>query len=321
MAPELYSVSVPGSLMLMGEHAVLYGKQAIVCAVDKRLHMNLIPNTSTIITIQDTRLGTLSQELNALQVQAPFVFVLQAIKLFADKIPSGFTLEINSEFSSVIGFGSSAAVTVATVSILAQWLNIPLSPDQIFQMAKDVVITVQGFGSGADVAASVFGGVISYSMCATGERTRKHIDTLQLIPNFTAIYCGYKTPTPEVIKRVHTAEQREPKKFADLFAQMHECVLQAQTAIQQSNWPLLGNLFNEHQQLQSAIGTSNELLDQLVHLLNAQPAIYGAKISGSGLGDCVIGLGAVQQQIISANDGMLQFPVAITEQGLSYASN
>ena len=33
------------------------------------------------------------------------------------------------------------------------------------------------------------------------------------------------------------------------------------------------------------------ILDKLINQLNSSSSIYGSKISGSGLGDCVIGLG------------------------------
>ena len=33
----LFKASAPGSLMLLGEYAVLQGKSALVCAIDKRM--------------------------------------------------------------------------------------------------------------------------------------------------------------------------------------------------------------------------------------------------------------------------------------------
>src|SRR5690348_10870442 len=164
MAHAYYKVSVPGSLMLMGEHAVLQGKQAIVCAIDQRLTMELIPTAGDTITITDSRLGTLAQRIQDLQVQAPFKFVLQAILLFKDDLHTGFTLNINSDFSSTIGFGSSAAVTVATIAVLGQWLKKELSNAQILSLAHAVILQLQGVGSGADIAASIHGGVIAYFM-------------------------------------------------------------------------------------------------------------------------------------------------------------
>lgn len=299
--------------MLFGEHAVLRGKQALVCAVNKRLHMQLLPNQSTKIIINDTRIGTLELDISALQIQDPFKYVLASIMLFKKQLANGCTININAEFSSVVGLGSSAAVTVATVALLGLWLNDkPLTNDEIFNYAKQVILTVQGRGSGADLAASVYGGVLSYVMEPFSYAK------LGNIPELTAIYCGYKTPTSEVIRIVTELQQQDPVKYANLFQAMHLCATRAIDAIQQANWVLLGNLFDQHHELQAALGTSDQVLDRLKHTLSAQPEIYGAKISGSGLGDCIIGLGSLPRQIFAAMPGVVQFPVIIDNHGLIY---
>ena len=53
MAQKSYSATAPGSLMLLGEHAVLAGKSALVCAVNKRMRITLTPNASQIVTINE----------------------------------------------------------------------------------------------------------------------------------------------------------------------------------------------------------------------------------------------------------------------------
>lgn len=321
MVPNLFSVSVPGSLMLLGEHAVLAGKPAIVCAVNKRLRVQLIPDTSSNIKISDKNLGDLELPLTQLEIIAPFKFVLSAILLFKPRIKTGFTLKIDADFSSVMGLGSSAAVTAATVAVLGQWLDTkPLPTHKIFILAKQAILTVQGSGSGADLAASIYGGVVNYQI-APFRATQ-----LPLIPNLTAVYCGYKKPTPEVLAIVNAAKQQQPQLFASIFHAMQVCVQQAIVAIKTANWPALGKLFMHHQGLQAAIGTSNNLLDTLISQLTACPEIFGAKISGSGLGDCVIGLGELPsnifpQDLAQQQQGIVQIPITIDPRGLQYASD
>jgi mevalonate kinase len=249
-------------------------------------------------------LGELILELDTLSVQSPFKFVLQTILYFKEQIPSGFILNINSDFSSIIGFGSSAAVTVATVAVIMQWLELSTTQDEIFSIAKKIMLQVQGVGSGADIAASVYGGVLCYD---TTSLTVK----LPSIPVLTVVYSGYKTPTSEVIKIVQTAQAQHPQKFSQIFDRMQDCVTKAITAIRDADWSLLGKLFVAHHNLQAELGTSDAQLEKIVHYLLMQPQIYGAKISGSGLGDCVIGLGEVPEQL----------HINIDQQGLTYAIN
>ena len=47
----MFKVSVSGSLMLFGEHAVLKGKTAIVAAVNARLQVALVANYNNKIII------------------------------------------------------------------------------------------------------------------------------------------------------------------------------------------------------------------------------------------------------------------------------
>src|SRR5689334_7689388 len=111
-----YRASAPGSLMLLGEYAVLYGKPAIVCAVEKRMTVTLTPRTDQRIIIDSARLGHYETDLATLKIEKPFLFVLGALKHFQTKCRRGFNIEITAEFCDQIGFGSSAAVTVATLA-------------------------------------------------------------------------------------------------------------------------------------------------------------------------------------------------------------
>lgn len=313
---ELYKVSVPGSMMLFGEHAVLRGKQAIVAAIDKRIYVTLTPNQDNSIIIRNDRLGEITQHLDALQAQEPFTYVLQAIMLFQPQIQTGFVLEISAEFTS-IGLGSSAAVTVATIAVLGQWLNLNLTLEQIFDLSKLVVMQIQSVGSGADIAASVYGGVVAFNLLGK----MPLISQLPVVPELTVLYCGYKTATAQVVAIVNSAAQQQPAKYQQIFQDIHACTIRAVAAIQQQAWIKLGDLCQQHHSLQQQLGVSDELLDALVQNLAAQPQIYGAKISGSGLGDCVLGFGKLAQPILIANREVVQFTLNIDPQGLTYAHN
>jgi len=61
----LFKVSVPGSLMLFGEHAVLYGKTAIVAAIDARLHIEIAFNNLEKINIYSS-IGTINLNIHDL---------------------------------------------------------------------------------------------------------------------------------------------------------------------------------------------------------------------------------------------------------------
>src|SRR3990167_7396944 len=113
-----FNASAPGSLMLLGEYAVLHGKPALVCAVDKRINVILTPRRDTTITIHSELLGDYQTDLLQLKIEKPFHFVLGALKHNQAKLKRGCDIEINSAFSDKVGLGSSAAVTIATLAAI-----------------------------------------------------------------------------------------------------------------------------------------------------------------------------------------------------------
>lgn len=298
MVQKSYSAKIPGSLMLFGEHAVLHGYPAIVCTINKYINVVLTPRHGQKVVINSVSLGELEFDLSDIKVMPPFKFVLTAILNFKKQIIDGFDLKISSDFSEQVGLGSSAAVTVAVLSVIHKWLNGKV-PDNLalFKMARRIVQQVQGVGSGADIAASVYGGAVMYTMDPLT------IKLLANVPQIKAVYSGKKIPTVVVIKKTEAMRKKHPKIFAGLYKSMGNCAEQAALAINKKDWQKLGELMNINQGLLDALGVNNEILSQLIYDLRVAPDILGAKISGSGLGDCVIGLGKLPQNYFPRNAG------------------
>jgi len=270
--------------MLFGEHAVLHGRLAIVCAIDRRLRVTLKPRRDTTLRIASA-LGPLETDVRRPATDPRFRFALAAIERFRDRLDKGFDLEFESDFPPTIGFGSSAAATVATLAALHAWLGPRAAPPAIAAEGREVVRAVQGAGSGADVAASALGGVLACR--AEPPATARLGHDLPL----AAVYAGYKTPTPEVIARVEAARSANPPLYDALYDAIELVSQEASGALTSRDWPGLGRLMNVGHGLMEALGVSDARLAAIAHALRACPGVHGAKISGSGLGDCVVALG------------------------------
>lgn len=285
--------------MLLGEHAVLHGRRALVCAINRRITVRLFQCLEDSVEIVSS-LGNYKSPLGELTDDPNFRFVLQAIRQHRETIPSGFKLEIDSEFSADIGFGSSAAVTVATHAALMQWIGGEFQPlanvsrvsrqrghAKLFFQSLETVQAVQGRGSGADLAASVHGGVVAYT-------TEPSFQPLEVSLPLTAVYCGYKTPTVEVIQRVEKLRAADPDKYERIYAEMDESVHAAVSSLRENDLPIFGKILNCNQQLMDEMGVNTPELQDIVAALQNDPGIAGAKISGSGMGDCAVGIGDAQ---------------------------
>lgn len=303
MGVKGWQASVPGNLMVLGEHAVLHGRHALVCAVSPMMHLRMTPRDDRTVRIQSA-LGQDEADLSRLEVRPPFRFIWAAIQ---QAYPSlGFDLEIESGFSDEIGFGSSAAVTVGILGLLAAHAGQELDRHALFTQARSVIRSVQGRGSGADAAASVFGGLVLY------RSDPLHIDPVPVTHPLTLLYSGYKETTPVVIEKVEALRQAQPRLVEGLYDLMDRSVLAAAEAVRAGDWPTVGRLLNMNQGFMDALGVNDRTLSELVYFLRDQPSILGAKISGSGLGDCVLGLGALS----AVEHPYTAIPAAISEEGL-----
>lgn len=282
-APRSITASAPGSLMLLGEHAVLHGRRALVASVNQRLTVTLTPRHDRQLEIRSA-LGSHLTALDDPESHPKFRFILAATA--AVPITSGgLTIEVRAEFSDQIGFGSSAAVTVATVAALRRWDGLDTDRPTIFLAAREIIRSVQGRGSGADVAASVYGGLVLY------RAEPLELTPLPVHPALTAVYSGSKLPTPEVIRIVEEKRAQQPDQFDLLYDLMDRCSGTAAEAAARGDWATVGQMLEVGQGVMDEIGLSNAALDAILQALRADPGIRGAKISGSGLGDCAIGLG------------------------------
>ncbi|MDB6096715.1 MAG: mvk [Francisellaceae bacterium] len=321
----MFKVSVPGNLVWFGEHAVLANKKAVGFAINKRMSLNLIPRQDPSIVFH-SEMGTFKTTIyDSLENIKPWHFILAAIKVFQPKLPTGFELHISSEFSSTLGFGSSAALTVGVIALLHQWLNHNiLDKSDLLIMSKGVIRSIQALGSGLDAASSIYGGVILYHQ-NQGVIQEKKLS--QDFPGMTVVYSGYKKPTVEV---VHLVKERfkDNQVLLELGYDFIDSIIDKMwDDIEQNNWDSIGKLMDLNQGLLNGLRVSNAHLEYLLEVLRAKPSIYGAKISGAGLGDCIIGLGTVN--IVDLNKELEYFntevpnkaqiiPVNIDKQGIIY---
>ncbi len=289
MVSEVIKASAPGKIMLLGEHAVLHGRRCLVAAVNRRIYLTVKKRPDRQLTIR-SQLGEFHAEIDDLEIREPFQFVLTVVARYRNRLETGIDIEINSDFSERIGFGSSAAVTVAATAAMHVLLNESLLPENLFSESCSIVREVQGTGSGADVAASVYGGVLAYR--------QDPLDILELPASFpiTLVYSGEKTPTVSVIAAVEANRARDPEIYSDLYDVIDHSVESAVGAIRERNLPAFGRLMNINQGIMDALGVNTQKLASIVCALRQDPGILGAKISGSGLGDCVVGLGTLKNE-------------------------
>ena len=151
-------VVAPGKIFLVGEYAVLDGGVAVLAAVSRYAVAQYLPGTEPESAVVDQAVKR----------------SLDAIGEASAALPPGSVLVDTDSFCQgkfKIGLGSSAATAAATVGAMFETagLSIEGSRHQVFAVAEAAHRAAQGGeGSGADVAAAVYGGFITFQRPAEG---------------------------------------------------------------------------------------------------------------------------------------------------------
>jgi len=271
--------TAPGKLIITGEYAVLDGAPAIVVAVDRRAiarRMPTPPGSSPFLL-------AVADEIAARRgAQDPAAHAALEITVdstaFYDKITK-------------LGLGSSAAVTVAATALALGTAD----HDEVLAVALAAHARAQGprgaRGSGADIAASVHGGTIVFTLPAgvpPRVERRRWPSSVLLLPFFT----GMPADTAQLVARVNEARAANPGRVDAALTAIADASRAACTALSApadiAAVGLIGAIAlaaNATDRL--ALATGIDLVPECVTAARAALARFGgtAKTTGAGGGD------------------------------------
>jgi phosphomevalonate kinase len=200
-------VFAPGKMVLTGAYAVLRGAPALVVAVSR----------GAIAT--DAREAPATPEVAA-----------------ALGVATAPALDLRALFEGdrKLGLGASAAGLVATLGLCAalrgERLDDASARDALFRAALAAHRAAQGGGSGVDVAASVYGGVLEYTL--EGSSASPEVTPTALPPGVTlaAYAAGASARTSDLRRLVDGLCQRSPERAGQLFDALGRASFEARDA-------------------------------------------------------------------------------------------
>lgn len=181
------AASAPGKVAILGEYAVLEGAPALVMAVDRRVHVSLRAHDEPHCLVSAPGLTAGSGRFHLGPAgprwlagdEAAFRLATHALRAYFGSdgakppgrpfklvLDSGALMKHDSGAASKLGLGSSAALTVALCHALSYY--VASQHEKVVTLTLERLIDIhaglQGRrGSGLDVAASLYGGLIEYS--------------------------------------------------------------------------------------------------------------------------------------------------------------
>ena len=277
--------SAPGKIILFGEHFVVHGVKAILCAINKRAIVISKKNENQNIFIKSS-LGEntipISESLDNIESTfKPFFFIAKKI-INENNFSNGVDIEIQSEIPIGAGLGSSSACCVAAALSISN-LFLKLDKNQILELAIEAEKTIFPNTSGADCTVSVFGGIIDYQK----DNGYKIIETNHEF-DFIVVNSKKSHSTNIVVNRVNEFKNENKKIFDDLCGEESKLIEKAIDSLQKFDLETIGKCMAQNQIFLEQLGVSNDLLLSIVKLVEKET--FGAKITGAGDGGCIIAL-------------------------------
>jgi mevalonate kinase len=277
--------SAPAKVILVGEHAVVYGEPAIAVPVSSvRAFARVQPNQSSeagfrIVAADEGVILTLnSHPYHALVVTARLVFT--ALKVS----PPDVTITIRSQIPVASGMGSGAAVATALARAIFAVLDHPLGDETLNPIIFEVEKIHHGTPSGIDNSVVVYEKPVYFVRGQPLETLTIGMPLLLLIGD-----TGLASSTRLAVGDVRQRYEAEPMRVQSLMDEIGALVTSARRAIEMGDVGQLGGLMWQNHQLLRRLTVSCAELDNLVTAAMNAGAL-GGKLSGGGRGGNMIAL-------------------------------
>jgi mevalonate kinase len=279
------NASAPGKIILFGEHFVVYGVKAILCAINKRVTVSASTTHENIISIK-SNIGELNMPPNKpiTEIKSP----LKPFYFLANKMiekynqNTGIEIIVQSEIPLGVGLGSSSACCVAGAAAISRLFS-ETTKKEILELAIEAERTIFQNTSGADCTVCTFGGIMEYDKKNGFSKINSESNLHLMIAN-----SKIEHSTETIVTNVKQFKEENEEKFSNLCKKESELISNVLVLLKNNDLPGIGRNMLKNQEYLETIGISNEKLRSMIEL--AQKLSFGAKITGAGGGGCIIAL-------------------------------
>ena len=275
-----------GKIIVLGEHAVVYGRHAIATPVPMAIQARVADESGMGVVVSiarwDVRYTLTRDPAKQRGFEKPAAMILDRLGL-ADH---AMTLEVFPGLPRAMGLGGSAALAVAIIRALDEKFQLGLNDEQINRLAFEAEKMAHGTPSGIDNTVATFGETLLFRK---GEPPMiQPVELSQPLPLVIGM-TGVESLTAKTVATVRSAWQRNQTRYERLFDEIDAVTLQGLDAMQGGDWEQLGEMMNICQGLLNALQVSCHELEEMVQIARHHGAL-GAKLTGGGGGGSMIAL-------------------------------
>jgi mevalonate kinase len=269
-----------GKVILVGEHAVVYGVPAIAVGIDRGARARATFGTGETelrLKVQD------GDPLRAVPGEDEPVARAFAALLASCGVTRPVRVEAEADLPAGAGLGCSAALGVAIARAV---LGVSTDDEaRAHAMAWERVF--HGNPSGVDAAVAAFGGAIVFEK-KNGDAVIEPLEFgTQLV--LAVGHSGVSSSTRTMVESVARQRERSPDLVRKTFEGITAISRNARLAIEAGDVVGLGKLLDMNQMLLAGLLLSTREIESLCARARSSGAL-GAKLTGAGGGGCVIAL-------------------------------
>jgi hydroxymethylglutaryl-CoA reductase len=274
-----------GKVILLGEHAVVYGKHALALPIYDAVFASVSASNS-LSTLSIPKWG-IRQDLDPDTV--PDSGLGAAIALIAKELDvsaDGVCVQVDSNLPRAMGLGSSAAIAVAIVRAFALEFRLDLDDDRVNAIAFECEKLAHGTPSGLDNSVATFAKPMLFRR--DSELEFSPIE-LEHEPPIVVACSNSAGLTVEQVAGVRSRFEKNTVRYEAIFSEMDEISKSGADALASADYVQLGSLMNVCHGLLNAIEVSTPELESMVSIARAAGA-SGAKLTGAGGGGSIVAI-------------------------------
>lgn len=276
---------VHGKVILIGEHAVVYGQPAIA------LPLVSVEASVTLRLFDSARIDSdlyVGLSNSAPEEVAPVLAAVQAVTEAAGFEKGQVGVTIRSSVPVGRGLGSSAAVAGAIVAAAASVADLPWTADERYELIQASERVAHGTPSGLDARTVISDHPVYF------ERGEASGIAVGAPFGFVIADTGRPSYTAQALAGVRALHELDHEMAASAIRRLGDLTRASRTALADGDTASLGASLNEAHQLLSRIDVSSPELNDLVTAA-VKAGAAGAKLTGGGLGGCIIALAATPE--------------------------
>jgi hydroxymethylglutaryl-CoA reductase len=283
----------PGKIILIGEHAVLYGAKAIAMPIEHGIRVAV--SRILLSTGQENKgpiirgIGPFFMGDTFLDSTANGPKVLKTALNYLQKVFGPATEEmmivVDGSLPPGCGLGSSASLSVALMRAINRFLGLKLIELELREHVLALETIFHGRPSGIDHAVVIDAQAISFKRI----EGRAQIQPVKLSSELNLVIgiAGPHDGTKNAVKSLNERKKRQEQAYLRIFQNLDQIAEEMEQALINGQRTFVGELMNIAQGYLNALSLSTPEIEKLCAIARERGAL-GAKLTGAGGGGAVI---------------------------------